>query len=165
MSASAMCFEPGMWPASYSTSVRTSMSWAPESISCLASVALSSGMPFKLLNDGKLRWPIQVCRDKVDAGLVNARLLNVVGDKKAEVPFDLDAALAETVALGASDLHVEPGCRARVRIEGELHELNGYGPVTRDDLLKIGHAVLTSDLKKSILEQEGSADLSYDAAS
>jgi twitching motility protein PilT len=98
---------------------------------------------------------------------VNPRLLNVVGnglDKEAEVAFDLDTALAETVALGASDLHVKPGTRPRVRIEGELHELNSYGPVTRDDLLKIGSAVLTSDLKKSILEQEGSADLSYDSS-
>jgi twitching motility protein PilT len=86
-----------------------------------------------------------------------------VGDKKLEVPFDLDSALTETVSLGASDLHVKPGCRARVRIEGELQELNGYGPVTRDDLMKVGAAVLTSDLKKSILDQEGSADLSYDA--
>jgi twitching motility protein PilT len=97
---------------------------------------------------------------------VNARLLNVVGDKKAEeVPFDLDSALNETVALGASDLHVKPGCRPRVRIEGELGELNGYGPVSRDDLMKIAEAVLTSDLKKSILDQEGSADLSYDSDS
>jgi twitching motility protein PilT len=97
---------------------------------------------------------------------VNARLLNVVGDKKAEeVPFDLDSALNETVSLGASDLHVKPGCRPRVRIEGELQELNGYGPVTRDDLLKIAGAVLTSDLKKRILEEEGSADLSYDSLS
>src|SRR5213083_2874319 len=97
--------------------------------------------------------------------LVNARRLNVVGDKKVEVPFDLDAALAETVALGASDLHVKPGCRPRVRIEGELGEMNGYGPVTRDDLLKIGKVVLTSDLKTRILEEEGSADLSYDSVS
>src|SRR4051794_35884949 len=97
---------------------------------------------------------------------VNARLLNVVGDKKAEeVSFDLDSALNETVSLGASDLHVKPGCRPRVRIEGELHELNGYGAVTRDELLSIASAVLTSDLKKGILEEEGSADLSYDSHS
>jgi len=95
---------------------------------------------------------------------VNARLLNVVGEKKAEVAFDLDAALSETVTLGASDLHVKPGCRPRVRIEGELTELNGYGPVTRDDLGRIASAVLTSELKKSILDQEGSADLSYDSS-
>ena len=96
---------------------------------------------------------------------MNPRLLNVVGDdseNRPEVAFELDTALAETVALGASDLHVKPGTRPRVRIEGELHELNGYGAVTRDDLLKIASSVLTSDLKKSILEEEGSADLSYD---
>jgi twitching motility protein PilT len=94
---------------------------------------------------------------------VNPRLLNVVGDKKPEVPFDLDSALTETVSVGASDLHVKPGCRPRVRIEGELTELQGYGAVNRDDLVKIAGAVLTSDLKQRILEEEGSADLSYDS--
>ena len=97
-----------------------------------------------------------------------ARRLNIVGDTQeypeVEVPFDLDEALAETVALGASDLHVKPGCRPRVRIEGELTELNGYGPVGREELRKIGVAVLTSELKQRVLEDEGSADLSYDAA-
>jgi twitching motility protein PilT len=95
---------------------------------------------------------------------VNARLLNVVNqDKKAEAQFDLDGALGETITLGASDLHVKPGCRPRVRVEGELAELPGYACVNRDDLVKIGQAVLTSDLKKRILEEEGSADLSYDS--
>jgi hypothetical protein len=65
-------------------------------------------------------WPIPVLRLKVDAVTVNARLLNVVGDSKTEIQFDLDSALSETVALGASDLHVKPGCRPRVRVEGEL---------------------------------------------
>jgi twitching motility protein PilT len=97
---------------------------------------------------------------------MTARLLNIVGEdaeKKAEVELDLNAALAETVALGASDLHIKPGCRPRVRIEGELNELNGYRPVGRDELHKIAKQVLTSDMKAAILEQEGSADLSYDA--
>src|SRR3954453_21810209 len=97
---------------------------------------------------------------------MNARLLNVVGDGSetgGDLAFDLDRALAETVSLGASDLHVKPGCRPRVRIEGELAELNGYSPVGRDELHKIAGTVLTSDLKRNILEQEGSADLSYDS--
>jgi twitching motility protein PilT len=96
-----------------------------------------------------------------------SRLLNVVrteGEKPGvQVPFDLDTALAETVELGASDLHVKPGCLPRVRIEGELDQLNGYGAVTRDDLLAVAQSVLTSEAKREILEQEGSADLSYDA--
>src|SRR3954452_8465041 len=152
-----------MWPVWNSTSVRTSINWLPDWMISFASAALTSGMTFKLLNVELHRWPIQVCGYRVDAVPVNARLLNVVGDKKAEVPFDLNTALTETVNLGASDLHVKPGCRPRVRIEGELNELNGYGPVTRDDLMKIANAVLTSDLKTRILEEEGSADLSYDS--
>jgi twitching motility protein PilT len=95
-------------------------------------------------------------------------LLNVVPKDrqkaKGDVPFDLDEALAETIALGGSDLHVKPGCRPRVRLEGELDELNGYGPVDRDQLHGIAQAVLMSDIKRETLENEGSADLSYDAA-
>jgi twitching motility protein PilT len=97
---------------------------------------------------------------------MSARLLNIVAERQKaqpETPFDLDSALAETVALGASDLHVKPGCRPRVRIEGELNELNGYGAVGRDELHRLAGSVLTSEMKRGILEQEGSADLSYDA--
>ncbi len=96
---------------------------------------------------------------------MSARLLNIVSesDKKGELPFELDQALSETVDLGASDLHVKPGCRPRVRIEGELIELNGYGAATRENLHSIAQSVLMSDLKREVLEQEGSADLSYDA--
>jgi twitching motility protein PilT len=98
---------------------------------------------------------------------LSARLLNIVpGDKpKPEeiVPFDLDKALAETVEAGASDLHVKPGTRPRIRVEGELIECNGYGPVTREELHAIAQLVLMSSHKQEVLEQEGSADLSYDA--
>src|SRR5260221_14056612 len=96
---------------------------------------------------------------------MSARLLNIVSesDKKGELPFELDQALSEPVDLGAADLHVKPGCRPRVRIEGELIELNGYGAATRENLHSIAQSVLMSDLKREVLEQEGSADLSYDA--
>ena len=98
---------------------------------------------------------------------MTARLLNIVGEDKVsakvDLPFDLDTALAETVALGASDLHVKPGSRPRVRIEGELIELKDYSPVIREELHRIANAVMTSDIKQGVLDQEGSADLSYDA--
>src|SRR3954454_21032298 len=88
-------------------------------------------------------------------GQVTARLLNIVGEKeKGEEPFDLDSALAKTVASGASDLHVKPGTRPRVRIEGELTELSSYGPVNRDDLHRIANSVITSELKQKVLEEE-----------
>src|SRR5436309_1585024 len=93
---------------------------------------------------------------------MSARLLNIVKEG-TEVPFELDTALSETIELGASDLHIKPGCRPRVRIEGELTELNGYGPVNRDALEAIGKSVLVSELKSRVLDDEGSSDLSYDA--
>src|SRR4051795_2723588 len=115
MSASGMWRAPGMWPASYSTSVRTSISWLPESMICLASAGPTSGMArqliqlqearrvaFRWLNVRENRWPIQVWDRSVDAVTVNARRLNVVGEKQEEIPFELDAALTETVSLGAS---------------------------------------------------------------
>ena len=91
--------------------------------------------------------------------------LNIVSAlaERPEVPFDLDTALKETVALEASDLHIKPGCRPRVRIEGDLMELNGYGPVDRDALRAIAESVLVAEIKRDVLDQEGSADLSYDA--
>jgi twitching motility protein PilT len=98
-----------------------------------------------------------------ERGRMSAHLLNVAKDGD-EVPFDLDTALEETVALGASDLHIKPGCKPRVRVEGELDELNGYGPVDSEQLEKIAGAVVVSDLKLEVLHNEGSADLSYDAA-
>jgi twitching motility protein PilT len=90
---------------------------------------------------------------------MSARLLNIVAEKG----FDLDTALAEAVKLGASDLHIKPNTKPRVRIEGELTELDGYGPVDRDALRDIAKSVLVSELKHHILDEEGSADLSYDA--
>src|SRR3954451_13586426 len=98
---------------------------------------------------------------------MSARLLNIVHENRAkpkeEIPFDLDTALAETVDRGASDLHIKPGCRPRVRLEGELNEIDGYVAIGRDELHSIAQAVLLSDMKRDILEEEGSADLSYDA--
>jgi twitching motility protein PilT len=107
-------------------------------------------------------------RAKTEEGKQMSRLLNAVpetqGHSNSEVvPFDLDQALAETVEAGASDLHVKPGCMPRVRVEGELMQLNGYGPVSRDELHALAQSVLVSDAKREILEHEGSADLSYDA--
>ncbi|MFL5841926.1 MAG: type IV pilus twitching motility protein PilT [Thermoleophilaceae bacterium] len=98
---------------------------------------------------------------------MSARLLNIVHEDrekaKDQTPFELDGALAQTVDLGASDLHIKPGCKPRVRVEGELNELDNYGAIGRDQLHAISKVVLLSDMKRDVLEQEGSADLSYDA--
>jgi twitching motility protein PilT len=77
------------------------------------------------------------------------------------VPFDLDAALAEMLELGASDLHLKVPSPPRVRIEGELLELGGWAPLTPDDTDDVRAAVLRSEVKRRDFEQRGSADVSY----
>ena len=77
-------------------------------------------------------------------------------------PFELNAALGAAVALGASDLHVKLGTIPRVRVEGELVDLDGYGALTRDELDAITDTVLHAPMKRERLEQDGSADLSYE---
>ena len=79
-------------------------------------------------------------------------------------PFELEPALRRAVELGASDLHVKSGTIPRVRVEGELVDLEGYGPLTREELNGIADEVLHAPMKRERLEQDGSADLSYEAA-
>ena len=91
------------------------------------------------------------------------RRLKAVRDTLVQVrPFVIDDALAQAVELGASDLHVKVGTIPRVRVEGELVDLEGYGPLTRDELDKITDTVLQSPTKRERLDQDGSADLSYE---
>ena len=75
--------------------------------------------------------------------------------------FDLDAALAHAVGLGASDLHVKVPSVPRVRVSGRLRELDGYGPLTPADAEAVSARVLTSEHKRSQFNEHGSADLSY----
>ena len=56
--------------------------------------------------------------------------------------FELDAALADAVALGASDLHLKVPSIPRVRIDGALQELPGYEPLQPEDTAAIKQRVL-----------------------
>jgi twitching motility protein PilT len=75
--------------------------------------------------------------------------------------FDLDALLTETVRLGASDLHLKVPAPPRVRIHGDLVELEGAPPLTPEAAAEIKQRVLTSEVKRSQYEERGSADCSY----
>jgi twitching motility protein PilT len=77
------------------------------------------------------------------------------------VSFDLDAALADTLALGASDLHLKVPTSPRVRVDGELQPLDGYPPLSAEDTAEIKQRLLSSDTKREHFERYGSADLSY----
>ena len=75
--------------------------------------------------------------------------------------FDLDTALETALALGASDLHLKVPAVPRVRINGRLRELEGFGPVRPEDAESVRERVLVSDAKKKIFAETGAADLSY----
>jgi twitching motility protein PilT len=75
--------------------------------------------------------------------------------------FDLDAALARTIELGASDLHLKVPSRPRVRVAGELRDLEGTDPLGPEDTAAVRDHVLRSEIKRRQYEELGSADLSY----
>jgi twitching motility protein PilT len=79
----------------------------------------------------------------------------------AGVSLDLDAALAEANALGASDLHVKVPSRPRVRIDGVLKPLPDSAPVTPADTEQLLHQVLPTEAKRAQYEQRGAVEVSY----
>ena len=77
--------------------------------------------------------------------------------------FDLDAALENTVRIGASDLHVKVAAAPRVRVAGRLVDLPGSGPVTLEDAETVRKQVIRSPAKQGELNDIGSTDSSYAA--
>jgi twitching motility protein PilT len=78
------------------------------------------------------------------------------------VAFDLDAALQTARDMGASDPHVKVPAVPRVRIDGELVEMPGYARVTLEDADRVREQVVpTTSVKRRLLDERGSADLSY----
>jgi twitching motility protein PilT len=86
------------------------------------------------------------------------------GDEQADyvtVAFDLDSALAHAVRAGASDLHLKVPAVPRMRIAGELIDMPGYDPLTPEDTARVNEQVVTSEVKRRQLDENGSADLSH----
>ncbi len=75
--------------------------------------------------------------------------------------FDLDAALAQAHALGASDLHVKVPSRPRLRIGGVLKPLPDSEPVLPADTELLMHQVLGSETKRAQYEERGAVEVSY----
>ena len=75
--------------------------------------------------------------------------------------LDLDAALAQATALGASDLHVKVPSRPRARVGGVLRALDGSDPVTPADTEVLMLHVLPTEAKRAQFEQRGAVEVSY----
>ena len=77
------------------------------------------------------------------------------------MPFDLDTALADTIRVGASDLHLKVPAVPRIRVAGRLTQLPSQEALRPEDTLAVKERVLTSPAKREEFEKNGSADLSY----
>jgi twitching motility protein PilT len=75
--------------------------------------------------------------------------------------FDLDAALAEAEALGASDLHVKVPSRPRVRVGGVLRPLPGSQPISPAETEGLVYKVLASEAKRKQFDERGAVEVSY----
>jgi twitching motility protein PilT len=75
--------------------------------------------------------------------------------------LDLDSILNEAVAAGASDIHLKAPAEPRMRIAGELLPMEAHAPIAAADAEQLKDQILRSELKKSLYETRGSADLSY----
>src|SRR5436190_12290434 len=81
--------------------------------------------------------------------------------KRCKVGFDLDSALARSVAAGASDLHLKVPSVPRMRVDGVLVDLPGSEPLEPEETAKVMEQVLTLETKQRQFEEIGSADISY----
>ena len=74
--------------------------------------------------------------------------------------INLRLLLQEMIHKRASDLHVTAGTRAKIRIDGELHDSDIDHILTPKDTLQISYSILTENQKKRF-ETEDELDFSF----
>src|SRR5438270_2117773 len=72
----------------------------------------------------------------------------------------IDTLLEQTVAHGASDLHITVGAPPSARVRGELKAFEGIEPLDGDSIRAVLYRVLTTEQQKR-LELDRQLDLSY----
>jgi twitching motility protein PilT len=75
--------------------------------------------------------------------------------------LNIDDLLQQTVALGASDLHITVGSAPAVRLRGHLARLDGYMPFDGDATRALLYRILSSEQQKH-LELQRQIDLAYE---
>ena len=68
--------------------------------------------------------------------------------------LDYDAILTNALNQGASDVHLKAGAPPIIRLQGELIHLQGYEPLTPDDLAKVAFGIM-NEIQKGIFNQAG----------
>jgi twitching motility protein PilT len=75
--------------------------------------------------------------------------------------FDIDAGLRYLVEQGGSDLHLKVPSPPIVRIDGELHPIEGATPLTQGDTSAALDQIANQERIREEFEREGEADFSY----
>jgi twitching motility protein PilT len=76
-------------------------------------------------------------------------------------PASIDDLLEQTVALGASDLHLTVGSPPVARVRGHLQPLEGFDPLGPENTQQLVYRILSSEQQKR-LEIDRQIDLAYD---
>ena len=77
-----------------------------------------------------------------------------------EAIHSIDSLLEQTVARGASDLHITVGSPPALRVRGELRPIEGLPPFEAEDIRTLMYRILTTEQQKR-LELDRQLDLSY----
>jgi twitching motility protein PilT len=68
--------------------------------------------------------------------------------------LDLDAMLGQATSLGASDMHIRVDMPPQVRVDSTLRDLEGYGPMTDEQVRDLVGASTTEEQKKAFFESK-----------
>jgi twitching motility protein PilT len=79
-----------------------------------------------------------------------------------EAIHSIDALLEQTVACGASDLHITVGAAPALRVRGELKPIEGMQPFDAETIRTLIYRILTTEQQKK-LELDRQLDFSYGA--
>jgi twitching motility protein PilT len=74
--------------------------------------------------------------------------------------IELRDMFTKMVETGASDLHLVVDAPPQLRIRGELHTIDGYGPLTQEDTREVVFGILTNEQRQK-LEVQWEIDFSY----
>ncbi|HUG74263.1 MAG TPA: PilT/PilU family type 4a pilus ATPase [Acidimicrobiia bacterium] len=91
---------------------------------------------------------------------IGATAPNPAGAEADEPDFHINHLLEELIDMGGSDLHLTAGTPPRVRVNGELKEMPGYGVLLPGPLRSVIYAILTARQREE-LEDKLELDASH----
>ncbi len=73
--------------------------------------------------------------------------------------MDISQILTEAMSVGASDIHIVVGLPPKIRVNGNLYNMNGYPRLMPPDTMEMALSIMT-ERQRQIFEEKGEVDLS-----